>query len=30
MAHEQLITLLMQGGPNVAFAVFLLWQYKEQ
>ena len=30
MGEEQIISLLMQGGPNVAFAVFLLWQYKEQ
>jgi|TARA_R100000231_G_scaffold139571_1_gene121332 hypothetical protein len=30
MAEEQILSLLMQGGPNVAFAMFLLWQYKEQ
>lgn len=25
-----MINVLMQGGSNVAFALFLLWQYKEQ
>lgn len=25
-----MINVLMQGGSNVAFAMFLLWQYKEQ
>jgi len=30
MGSDQIISLLMQGGPNVAFAMFLLWQYKEQ
>jgi hypothetical protein len=30
MGSDQIMSLLMQGGPNVAFAMFLLWQYKEQ
>ena len=30
MVDDQILSLLMQGGPNVAFAMFLLWQYKEQ
>jgi hypothetical protein len=30
MGEDQILSLLMQGGPNVAFAMFLLWQYKEQ
>lgn len=30
MGEEQILSFLMQGGPNVAFAMFLLWQYKEQ
>jgi len=30
MGSDQIISFLMQGGPNVAFAMFLLWQYKEQ
>lgn len=30
MGTDQIISFLMQGGPNVAFAMFLLWQYKEQ
>ena len=30
MGSDQIISLLMQGGPNVAFAMFLLWQNKEQ
>lgn len=25
-----MLNALMQGGSNVAFAMFLLWQYKEQ
>jgi hypothetical protein len=30
MIEENMINVLMQGGSNVAFAMFLLWQYKEQ
>jgi len=30
MIEENMINVLMQGGSNVAFALFLLWQYKEQ
>jgi hypothetical protein len=30
MGTDQIISFLMQGGPNVAFAMFLLYQYKEQ
>ena len=28
--EEHMFNALMQGGSNVAFAMFLLWQYKEQ
>lgn len=28
--EEHMLNALMQGGSNVAFAMFLLWQYKEQ
>ena len=27
---EPLTNLLLNGGANAAFAVFLLWQYKDQ
>ncbi len=27
---EPVTQLLMNGGANAAFAVFLLWQYKDQ
>ena len=30
MPEQDLMHLLMNGGSNVAFAMFLLWQYKEQ
>jgi len=30
MIEETMLNALMQGGSNVAFAMFLLWQYKEQ
>ncbi len=30
MIEESMLNALMQGGSNVAFAMFLLWQYKEQ
>lgn len=30
MIEESMINVLMQGGSNVAFAMFLLWQYREQ
>jgi len=30
MPEEQLFGLILNGGANVAFAMFLLWQYKEQ
>tara|TARA_R110001592_G_scaffold28104_4_gene103736 strand:- start:891 stop:1190 length:300 start_codon:yes stop_codon:yes gene_type:complete len=30
MIEETMLNALMQGGSNVAFAIFLLWQYKEQ
>ena len=30
MAEQELLNLLLGGAPNVAFAMFLLWQYKEQ
>lgn len=30
MPEQELLSLLMNGAPNVAFAMFLLWQYKEQ
>ena len=28
--EQELLSLLANGAPNVAFAMFLLWQYKEQ
>jgi len=28
--EQDIVHLLMNGGSNVAFAGFLLWQYKEQ
>ncbi len=28
--EEHMLNAIMQGGSNVAFAMFLLWQYKEQ
>ena len=30
MPEQDIIHLLMNGGSNVAFAVFLYWQYMEQ
>jgi len=30
MGQEQVLGLILEGAPNLAFAVFLLWQYKEQ
>ncbi len=30
MIEETMLNAIMQGGSNVAFAMFLLWQYKEQ
>jgi hypothetical protein len=30
MIEQDMMHLLMNGGANVAFAMFLLWQYKEQ
>lgn len=30
MPEQDMIHLLMNGGSNVAFAVFLYWQYMEQ
>jgi len=30
MIEEPVTQLLMNGGANVAFAMFLLWQYKDQ
>ena len=30
MIEETMLNALMQGGSNIAFAIFLLWQYKEQ
>ena len=30
MGEDQLLSLILSGGPNVAFAGFLFWQYKEQ
>jgi len=28
--EQDLVHILLNGGSNVAFAMFLLWQYKEQ
>lgn len=28
--EQDLVNVLMNGGSNVAFAMFLFWQYKEQ
>jgi len=28
--EQEMMHVLMNGGANVAFAMFLLWQYKEQ
>lgn len=28
--EQEVLSLLANGAPNVAFAMFLLWQYKEQ
>lgn len=30
MPEQELMNLLVNGGANVGFAMFLLWQYKEQ
>ena len=30
MIDEPVSQLLMNGGPNALFAMFLLWQYKDQ
>jgi hypothetical protein len=30
MVEQDLINLLMNGGSNAAFGLFLWWQYKEQ
>ena len=30
MMEMEFMSLLANGAPNVAFATFLLWQYKEQ
>ena len=30
MIEQDMLHLLMNGGANVGFAMFLLWQYKEQ
>jgi len=30
MIEQDMMHLLMNGGANVAFSMFLLWQYKEQ
>lgn len=30
MPEQELLNLLLNGGANVGFALFLLWQYKEQ
>ena len=30
MMEDPVTSLLMNGGANAAFAVFLLWQYKDQ
>ena len=30
MMEYHMFNAVMQGGSNVAFAMFLLWQYKEQ
>ena len=30
MPEQELLNLLLNGGANVGFAMFLLWQYKEQ
>ena len=30
MPEQEILSFLMNGAPNVGFAMFLLWQYKEQ
>jgi hypothetical protein len=30
MLETQLLDLLVSGGSNIGFAVFLFWQYREQ